>query len=64
MDFSIKFDTVMSGWSIVTIEGSQANIFKKTIAFLSLKIFFVLAKSENPDSMLQSALFHLDLHCL
>ena len=29
MDFSIKFDTVKSGWSIVYIEGSQVIISKK-----------------------------------
>ena len=29
MEFSIKFDTVMSGWSIVYIKGSQIIISKK-----------------------------------
>ena len=36
MDFSIKFDTVKSGWSIVYIEGSQVIISKKSIVFLSM----------------------------
>ena len=29
MEFSIKFDTVKSGWSIVYIEGSQVIVSKK-----------------------------------
>ena len=29
MEFPIKFDTVMSGWSIVYIKGSQVIISKK-----------------------------------
>ena len=32
--------------------------------FLSLKIVFVIANSENPDEMLHKAAFHLGLHCL
>ena len=30
IEFSIKFDTVKSGWSILYIEGSQVIISKKT----------------------------------
>ena len=41
MGFSIKFDTVKSGWSIVYIERLQV-IISKNIIFLSLKIDFVL----------------------
>ena len=37
MEFSIKFDTVQSGCSIIYIEGSQV-IIKTNIVFLSLKI--------------------------
>ena len=33
MDFSIKFHTVKSGWSIVFIEGLQVKIFIKKIIF-------------------------------
>ena len=57
MDFSIKFHTIKLGWSIVYIEGSK-------VVFLSLKIYFVLANSADPDEMLHYAAFHLGLHCL
>ena len=32
--------------------------------FLSLKTFFILAKSADPDEMLHYAAFHLGRHCL
>ena len=32
--------------------------------FMSLKIVFILANSEDPDKMPPSAAFHLGLHCL
>ena len=32
--------------------------------FLSLKIYFILANSADPDEMLPYAAFHLGLHCL
>ena len=63
IEFPIKFDTVKSGWSIIYIEGPQVIISTK-IVFLSLKIYFVLANSVDPDEMLQYAAFHLGLHCL
>ena len=44
MEFSIKFDKVQSGWSIVYSEGSQV-IISKCIVFLSLKIILILANS-------------------
>ena len=62
MEFPIKFDIVMTGWSLVYIEGSQVIIFKKI--FLSLKIYFVPANSADPDEMPHDAAFHLGLHCL
>ena len=58
-----EFDTVMSGWSIVYIEGSKVIIFRN-ILFLSLKIDFGLANSEDPDAMLHNVAFHQGLHCL
>ena len=58
MEFSITFGTVNSGWSIVYIKGPRV-IISKNIAFLSLKIEFVLADSTDPDTMP-----HLDHHCL
>ena len=63
MEFTIEFDTDMSGWSTVYIEGSQVKIKKKN-AFLSLKIDFGLANSAAPDEMTHYAGFHLVLQCL
>ena len=60
MEFSIKFDTVKSGWSIVYFEGSQV-IISKHIVFLSLKIDFVCANSADPDEILPYAAFPLGL---
>ena len=60
MEFSIKFDTVKTGFSNVYTEGSQF-----VHVFLSLNIIFVLANnSADPDKMPHSAVFHLGLHCL
>ena len=53
MVFSIKVDTVRSGWSIVYIEGSQVIMFKN-ILFLSQKIDFVSANNADPDEMLHA----------
>ena len=50
MEFSIKFETFKSGWSIIYIEGSKV-IFPKKCVFLSLKIDFVLANYADPDEM-------------
>ena len=61
MDFSIKFDTVKSGWFIVYIEGLQDKI-SKNIVFHSLKIDFVLANRAVPDEMPRSVALHLGLH--
>ena len=63
MEFSIKLHTIKSGWSIVYNEGSQVENFKN-IAFLFLKIDFVLLNSADPDEMQHDAAFHLGLHCL
>ena len=63
MEISIKFDTVKSGWSIVYIEGLLVITFKN-IAFLSMKIKFVLANSAYHDEIPPCAVFHLGLHCL
>ena len=50
MEFSIKYDTVKSGWSIVDIEGSQVIIKKKQHIF-SVKIDFDFANSAEPDEI-------------
>ena len=60
MEFSTKFYTVISGWSILYIEGSQFIISKKNTVFLTLKIDFVLANIVDHDDY---APFHLGLHC-
>ena len=62
MEFSTNFDTVKSGWSTINIERSAYN-FLKYIAFLYLKIDFVLAYSENPYEMPHYAAFYLGLQC-
>ena len=62
MEFSIKLDTVKSGWSMLYIEGSQVIISK--IEFISPKVDFVLENSADPDEMPPYAALHLCLHCL
>ena len=47
MKFSIEFDTVKSGWSIVYIK----VIISKNIVFLSLYMDFVLANSADPEEI-------------
>ena len=59
MEFTIKFDTVKLGWSIVYIVGPQVIILKNIIVFLTLKII----NSTDPDEMLNYAAFHLGLYC-
>ena len=48
MDYSTKFDTIKTGWSIVNVEVSR---FLKS---LSLKSDFVLASFADPDEILHS----------
>ena len=64
MEFSIKLLAILSGWSIVNIEGSLLCyiFFKKVI--ISLKIVFAIAISAGPDEMPHNAAFNLGLHCL
>ena len=51
MNFSIKFNTVNSGWSLnVYIDGATGYNFQKNIV-LSLKIDIVLANSADPHEM-------------
>ena len=54
MKFSIMFETFKSGWSIIYILRGQRLYFPKNVAFLSLKINFVLANYADPDEMLPS----------
>ena len=51
MEFPIKLDTVKSESSILYIEGPQALILIKYIAFFSPKIDLVVANSTDPDKM-------------
>ena len=39
MECSIKFDTVIPGWSFVYIEGLQVKIFKKNLTCCTLMDF-------------------------
>ena len=63
MGFSIKFETVEPGRSIVHIKGLQV-IISNEIVFISLKIDFIFANSADSDEMSPCAAFHLGLHCL
>ena len=63
MEFSIEFDTVKLGWSIICIEGPQV-IISKNMLYLSQKMNFVLGNSADPDEMPHNAAFHLGLHRL
>ena len=63
MEFSIKFGTVKSGWSIVYIKGSQVIIFK-TYRISFPKIDFGLANSANLHGMKYYSAYHLGLQCL
>ena len=62
IDISIKFNTVMLGFSIVEIKGSQVTAFKNI--YCTQKIDFVLVNSADPDEMPHHAIFLLDLNCL
>ena len=57
MEFSIKFDSVMSGKFIIYIKGSQVII--------SLKCYFSVSEvCLDPDEMPHYVAFYLGLHCL
>ena len=64
MEFSIKLHAINSGWSIVYIEAIQAIISKNNSVFLSLKIYFVLPNSADPDKMQPYVACHVGHHCL
>ena len=51
MDFSIKFATVESGWTIVCIEGSQ--VIYKYIFFEKIYIVFLLGRWTFPYNLIQ-----------
>ena len=48
MEFSIKFNTVKSGWYVLR---DQRLYLQKSVVFLIMKINFVLANSADPDEM-------------
>ena len=65
IEFSIQFNKVKSGWSIIYIEGPQVIISPQKLYFsLWRSIFFVLANSADRDEMPYCGAFHLDLHFL
>ena len=52
MKFSIKLNTIKSGWSFLYIEGSQVIISPQNILYLfSLKMDFVSANNADLDEM-------------
>ena len=57
MGYSFWFDTIVLRWSFVYLKGSQVIIFQIRIVFLSLKIFFGLANTVDPDESSGSSLF-------
>ena len=58
MEYSVKLDTVKSGWSIIYIEGSQVIISERK------KMYFFLYSLRIDDEMSHNAAFHLGPHCL
>ena len=51
-------------WTDAGVTGISSPMrVTKNIVFLSLKIDFVLANSEDPNEMLHFAAVHLGLHC-
>ena len=63
MGFSMKFDTVNSGWSIVYIEGSLV-ITSKRYCNSNFVDGVCLSNIAYSDEMPHLAAFHLGLHCL
>ena len=64
MNYSVWFDTMNMGWSIVQIKGSQFLISKINMYFSQSILFLFYKNSENPDEMPHSVTFYLGLHCL
>ena len=62
MEFPIKFDTIKAGWPIAYIEESPVIISNKHC--ISLKIYFGLANSADPDEIRHYEAVHLHLRCL
>ena len=63
MDSSFWFETINLRRSIVFNRGHRL-LFPNKIIFLSLKIFYVLAKGVDPDKMQFSVAFHQSFHSL
>ena len=64
MEFPLQFDNSYVRMFHYIYCGVTGYNFPKYIAFLTLKIVCVLAKSADPDEMLLYAAFHPSLHCL
>ena len=66
MDLSIKFETAMSRWPIIYIEGSQV-IISKILSFFLPKISCVLANSADPSrnpGLVPLSIYRLVKRCL
>ena len=62
MEFTIKLDTVKSGWPIAYGWVTGNNFLKYCYYFL--KIDFGIANNADPNEMPHLAAFHLRLQCL
>ena len=63
MDFSVWFETINFGRSIVDIKGSQVIIPNKYF-FLWRSFMSLIASSEYPDEMPHFVAFHQSVHNL
>ena len=59
MDYSVRFDTISLGWSIMHIWGCLVVVFRSVVLYC-LKILCTFTNSVVPDKML----YYVALHCL
>ena len=62
MDFPIHIDTISMGLPTLYFKGLHVVISK--LRCISMKFFYILANSADPDEMQHYAAFHQGLHCL
>ena len=63
VDFPIHIDSISIDLSILYLWGSKIEILHFNI-FLSMKIYFILANSADPDKMSYYVAFHMGHYCL
>ena len=64
MGYPIDIDTISMELSLWCFDELPFKMSIKQWVFLSLKIVFILANSEDPDEMPPYVAFHLGLHSL